>query len=189
MKTEDNLIRVESEFDSEILEEVGAIEEEQLTEPETVAVPVVEMKEEAPPPPKEDTKPNYGRPLKFKTVKELEGAIEKYFAKDMPTRRKVEGLTTVQVPCPTIAGLALYLGFVDRHSMYDYEKRPEFSHAIKSARAAIERHYEELLQGGLGAGAIFALKNFGWKDRTEVDNDPDDKLARAVERVRELVPD
>lgn len=32
----------------------------------------------------------------------------------------------------------------------------------------IENVYEELLQSGRGAGAIFALKNFGWTDKSEV---------------------
>mgnify|MGYP003704955791 FL=1 len=33
----------------------------------------------------------------------------------------------------------------------------------------IEHHYEQLIQGHNNAGAIFALKNMGWIDKTEVE--------------------
>ena len=61
----------------------------------------------------------------------------------------------------------MHLGFCDRQSFYEYEKKPEFTYTIKKARFFIEQHYEELLQTGNVTGAIFALKNFGWVDRTE----------------------
>lgn len=134
-----------------------------------------------------------GRPLKFKTPEEMEAMIERYFNEDLPTKTvmsgKGENKYPVEIPCPTVTGLCLYLGFADRISFLDYEKRKEFSSTIKSARTAIERHYEELLQTGLGVGAIFALKNFGWKDRSEMDVDPDGVLAAAVARVQANFPE
>lgn len=71
----------------------------------------------------------------------------------------------------TWTGMALALGFVNRQSMNDYEKRAEFSGSVKRARALVENAYEEALwhsSGGSQAGFIFALKNFGWTDRREV---------------------
>ena len=46
--------------------------------------------------------------------------------------------------------------------------KKEFSYTIKRARLLIEILYEEQLQKGSPTGAIFALKNFGWKDRQEI---------------------
>ena len=68
---------------------------------------------------------------------------------------------------PTITGLALFLGFNSRQSMLDYEKKEEFSCTIKNARLRIEHEYEKQLHLDKCTGAIFALKNFGWKDKTE----------------------
>lgn len=71
------------------------------------------------------------------------------------------------IPAITITDLCLYLGFADRYSFYDYESMPAFSHTIKRCRTFIEREYEEQLRFGNPTGAIFALKNFGWRDKTE----------------------
>ena len=68
----------------------------------------------------------------------------------------------------TWSGLALYLGFESRKSLDDYKKKPEFSYSIKKALLRIESYYEEnILEKKNPAGAIFALKNFGWKDKQE----------------------
>jgi hypothetical protein len=96
-----------------------------------------------------------GQPAKYKTPEELQAAIDAYF--DMPN-------------CPnTITGLAYYLGFADRQSLNDYQERPEYSFIIKRARARVEMAYEEKLSSNTVTGAIFALKNMGWKDKTEID--------------------
>jgi len=101
-----------------------------------------------------------GRPLKYKTVKELEKDIDAYF----------EERYEKHVP-PTISGLALYLGFESRQSLYDYQDRPEFSDTIKKATARIEDYAERILLSGDGSatGAIFWLKNHKWADKTVQD--------------------
>ena len=110
-----------------------------------------------------------GRPAKYKTAEEIQLKIDKYFNEDLPTRTAYTSKgEPYEVPCPTITGLALYLGFESRQSLYDYIKRGEFSYTIKKAATLIEKHYEELTQSGIST-AIFALKNFGWKDKTEVE--------------------
>ena len=72
---------------------------------------------------------------------------------------------------PTMTGMILFLGFVDRRSASDYEQRnDEFSPIIKNARARIERLYESIIlyrKEGQVTGPIFALKQFGWTDKTE----------------------
>lgn len=115
-----------------------------------------------------------GRPPKYATVEELEDAITGYFNGGMKQRQiwlgKGDARYAVYVPVPTITGLVLYLGFADRASFYDLEKNPDFSHTIKKARTFIETEYEEILATTGNAGAIFALKNFGWHDKTEIEH-------------------
>lgn len=95
-----------------------------------------------------------GRPLKYETPEELEDAICAYFDDLRPDQP------------PTISGLALYLGFEDRHSIYDYKERPDFSHIIKRAVLFMESYAEEqLLRGTSATGAIFWLKNHKWTDK------------------------
>jgi len=110
-----------------------------------------------------------GRPPKFETPEELEKMIDQYFNEcpDLVTKYTQDG-TKFEVPTPTITGLALYLGFCSRQSMYDYQKVDKFSYIIKKARLSIEKTYETILQHGSPTGAIFALKNMGWKDTQEI---------------------
>lgn len=141
-----------------------------------------------------------GRPLKYKNSEELESRINKYFIDGMNYRDVVVGTPTnrqiVKIPVPTITGLCLYLGFCDRQSFYDLEKQEEFSYTIKKARCRMEQNYEELLQTGLGAGAIFGLKNFGWTDKSEIDFGLADSIfekfkevsnEQLVERTRQML--
>jgi hypothetical protein len=97
---------------------------------------------------------NGGRPPKFESVEELEQKVIAYFSYCVENSVKA-----------TITGLALYLGFDSRQSLYDYGDKEEFSYTIKRARLAVENSYE--LSGQ--SFDIFALKNMGWKDKTEVD--------------------
>ena len=96
------------------------------------------------------------RPLKFKTPKELENAIEAYFE----TTPKDEW---------TITGLALALD-TTRQTLINYEEKDKFLDTIKRAKLKIENGYEIDLKKHGGSGTIFALKNFDWSDKTEVDH-------------------
>lgn len=128
-----------------------------------------------------DNKPKMGRPPLFNTPDELADAINEYFNKGVKLRKVVLGPPnnryTDELPVPTITGLVIYLGFESRQSFYDYEDKPDFSYTIKRARLFIENEYEEQLQVGNVTGAIFALKNFGWRDKVEHDiSNPDGTL-------------
>ena len=83
----------------------------------------------------------------------MEEAIEAYF------------VSTSKI---TINGLALHLGFMDRQSLFDYEKKEEFTCLIKTARSRVQEYYEENLLSKNPTGAIFALKNMGWTDRQDI---------------------
>lgn len=96
-----------------------------------------------------------GRPALFNSPDDLRVAIDEYFANNKYA---------------TITGLALYLGFCDRQSLYDYEKKPEYSCMIKEARLRVESCYEATLYTKNPTGAIFALKNMGWKDKQETEH-------------------
>lgn len=70
---------------------------------------------------------------------------------------------------PTWTGLALHLGFASRQSLWEYGKKDGFSLPVKRALLRIEQVYERNLFNKNAAGPIFALKNFGWKDKQEVE--------------------
>jgi hypothetical protein len=116
-----------------------------------------------------------GRPAIFATAELLQEKISNYF-ENCPDKKTVffklkDEVVSEQVQRLTISGLAYFLGFESRQSFYDYEKRGDaFSYALKRARLYIEREYEMQLDGSNAAGAIFALKNFGWSDRQEVEH-------------------
>jgi hypothetical protein len=94
-----------------------------------------------------------GRPKYYDTAEELRDACLQYFDYCKENTEKA-----------TITGLSLYLGFAARSSLDDYEEKgDEYSYIIKRARLAVENSYE--LSGQ--TIDIFALKNMGWKDRTE----------------------
>lgn len=104
-----------------------------------------------------------GRPLKW-TPEALEKAIDEYFAscRDKDTGEYIKPLT--------ITGLALVIGS-SRQELIDYEQREEFRDTIKRAKLTVEAFAENMLFSGKNAaGPIFALKNFGWSDKHEVEH-------------------
>lgn len=67
---------------------------------------------------------------------------------------------------PTVAGLALYLGFADYAVIYHgpYKDKPEFAALVKRAIGRISEYAQEQLFIGSSKGATFWLKNHGWSD-------------------------
>ncbi len=97
-----------------------------------------------------------GRPRIYDNYDELDEQVSNYFLDPLTIK-------------PTVTGLALYLGFADKTTLYEYRDRPELSYPIKRALTMIEKYHEEGLSDNNVAGRIFALKNMGWKDKTEQD--------------------
>lgn len=115
----------------------------------------------------------FGRPPKFETAEEMQEKILEYFdegcrSEVITIKKGVETKALVRIP--TITGLCNFLGFADRCSFYRYGEKPEFSYTIKRARQMIEQVYEEQLHANANAGAIFALKNFGWTDKQTLEH-------------------
>lgn len=95
-----------------------------------------------------------GRPLLFKTPEELQAQVDLYFANESKW---------------TLAGLAFHLG-IDRQTLYNYKERDVFFDIVKKATDKVAAKYEErLIYENNPTGVIFALKNMGWSDKTEMD--------------------
>jgi hypothetical protein len=99
-----------------------------------------------------------GRPSVYDNPSDLQTEAEKFFAECELKKKR-----------PTITGLCYSLGFESRQSFYDYEEKPLFSYIIKRLRLYVESGYEEALSQNNCTGAIFALKNMGWKDKNETE--------------------
>ena len=96
-----------------------------------------------------------GRPVKYKTVEQLQVVLDEYF----------EVHNTVDNP-PLMSGLALELG-LSRQGLLEYSRKDLFSDAIKRARQMVEVMNEHMLltKKTSPIGNIFNLKNnFGWRD-------------------------
>lgn len=112
-----------------------------------------------------------GRPPKYKTPEEMQEVIDDYF------------YNLAEDEKPTIVGLALALN-LSRQGLLEYADKGEFSDTVKRAKMKVELALEQHLYSGAVAGAIFNLKNnFGWKDKTEVDNTHKGELYHKVERT------
>jgi hypothetical protein len=94
-----------------------------------------------------------GAPIKF-TPEEMQEKLDEYF--DITPVEKI-----------TITGVCLHLGVV-KETFYNYGRREEYSHMINLARMKVENAYELSLRDKGRAGDIFALKNFGWTDRQDI---------------------
>lgn len=106
-----------------------------------------------------------GRPLKFKTIEELQKVIDCYFAKMAEPLYFNKDGAPVHEPL-TITGLALALD-TTRQTLMDYQEREEFTDAIRKAKTRVENYAEQKLFGSTPTGPIFALKNFGWDDKNQ----------------------
>lgn len=98
-----------------------------------------------------------GPPLKFKDLDELTAKVHGYFEHTPEDEW-------------TWTGLCLELG-CERETLVDYREgkgdRGEYAPLLKWAFMRIENGYEKDLKKRGHAGSIFALKNFGWKDKSE----------------------
>lgn len=103
-----------------------------------------------------------GRPLKIDNAEELEKLVNEYFKKT--SNEEI-----------TITGLCLYLGLT-KETFYEYAKRPEYKQILDIARLMVENSYEISLRKNGRTGDIFALKNFGWVDKQEVESTSNSKI-------------
>ena len=123
-----------------------------------------------------------GRPLIYKTVHEMQKAIDQFFDdcagtmltdKDTgePVLNKYDEPIYLGAKPPTVTGLALALGFNSRQALLNYQDRPEFNDAVTRAKARCQAYAESRLFDRDGSnGAKFSLQNnFGWADKQEIE--------------------
>lgn len=138
-----------------------------------------------------------GRPGIFETPEEMQKKIDLYFKNETGIEllrdengealKDKRGKPIYDVRPPTVAGLALYLGFCDRCQLYEQKARVGFSHTVKRAIARIEKFAERcLFLDAKPIGAIFWLKNHGWRDKFEVEHNVGDET---LEKWKELSVD
>ena len=127
-----------------------------------------------------DAAPNaVGRPRLVSTPDEFDERVDTYIqwcrAKEEPV---------------LLTGLILALGLSSKQSFYRYEDYPEFSDSVKRAKLLIEMEYEKRLNTFSSAtGPIFALKNFGWSDKQELDvTTGGDKMNQAPTIIQLVAP-
>lgn len=113
-----------------------------------------------------------GRPVKYKNPEDMQVKIDEYFEKTKETRI-------------TITGLCLHLGFT-KETFYEYAKKPEFKPILDRARLMVENSYEISLRENGRTGDIFALKNFGWRDKQPDEEEKDIKNGIIVDLLGAL---
>ncbi len=117
----------------------------------------------------------------------LEGKIEEYFKdgclhKWTATTVNENGEKVTQElsePRPTIAGLARFLGFASRQSIYDYtnpNKRHRLAYTIKKGLLWIDERPEANLYNDKCTGSIFHSKHRGMTENKPVKDDNPFKL-------------
>ena len=93
----------------------------------------------------------------FKSKKQLQRAILDYF-EEVPDKEK-----------QTMTGFILHV-FNTRHNLQKHYEHEEFKELIDYGRLMVEHSYEYMMKTKGGAGFIFGLKNMGWTDQINIDN-------------------
>ena len=118
-----------------------------------------------------------GRPRLYQSVEEFDQKVQEFKA-----------FCEEREEPATWTGLCLFMGFSCRASLDEYANYPEFSYSVKKAKTFIEYEYEKKLHAGNATGAIFALKNFGWNDKQEIDHRSTDG-SMSPSRIEIVAPD
>lgn len=125
------------------------------------------------------------RAAKYRSVKQLEEAIEAYFescrgeivcdSAGNPILYKGRPVRDGAHP-PTVTGLAYALGLKSRQALLNYQGRKMFHDTITRAKMRIETYTEERLfdQGGVNGAKFSLTNNFkGWSEGGEKTGDGD----------------
>jgi len=105
-----------------------------------------------------------GRPRKFTSADEIYKAGLEYITSTIEQEKHL-----------TFTGLCIALGVV-KDTFNDYESGKYdtdlevFSGPLKDLKQRVENYAEQKLFGNNPTGAIFALKNYGWKDKQEIES-------------------
>lgn len=113
-----------------------------------------------------------GPAKKYPTPEEFDAAVDAYVQECKDEGKPV-----------TWTGLALGMGFGGRFNIDQYAHYPGFEHSVQRARTIVEHNYELRLHSGSPTGAIFALKNMGWRDDRAMDMTSSDGSMAAPTRI------
>lgn len=119
-----------------------------------------------------------GRPVKYTNPDDMQALIHLYFLDCKKNLKASEDgwgeggepkdLITEDL-YPTVTGLGLVLDLT-REGLINYEAKDEFADTVKRAKQRVEAFTNQRLFLNNPTGSIFNLKNnFGWKDKTEVE--------------------
>ena len=97
-----------------------------------------------------------GRPPLWESPEEIENIIDNYFE-------------TTPAEDITLSGLCIALE-TNKQTIANYQDKAEFKHILEMAKLKIENAYEKSLRKYGRSGDIFALKNFGWSDKQEIEH-------------------
>lgn len=111
-----------------------------------------------------------GRPRKISSPEEFDKKVDDY----------VQDCQVAEKPL-TLTGLILALGLSSRQSLDEYLAYEGFPDSVKRAKLLIENQYEQGLHSCASTGSIFALKNFGWRDKTETEHSGSIRLSDMTE--------
>jgi len=96
------------------------------------------------------------KPLMYPTPQDLQDKIDDYF-------EKTEGKHV------TWTGLCLHLN-TTKKTLIEYQQREGYQKIVTMAKMKVENEYEKSLREHGRSGDIFALKNFGWTDKQEIEH-------------------
>lgn len=139
-----------------------------------------------------------GRPLKYKTVQDLQNAIDAYFksckgeilkdSEEQPVFNKFGQPVIINQKPPTVTGLALALGFTTRQSLLNYQAKKQFVDTITRAKSRCEDYAESRLFDRDGSnGAKFSLSNNfrGWSEKSQNEDDASGQLENLIKGLRQ----
>lgn len=102
-----------------------------------------------------------GRPPKYESPEEFVKKLAEYINYEDEIKG-VDPKTGQGKGLYTLEGAALYLGFATRDSMYDYDKKEDFTYIVSRFRLFItDWNVKKLYWGGTFMAAQFWLKNWG----------------------------
>lgn len=110
-----------------------------------------------------------GRPSKWQTPEEIKDIIDQYFIETPPEEI-------------TLTGLCIALD-TNKQTLANYQEKEEFKQLLDMAKLKIENAYEKSLRKYGRSGDIFALKNFGWSDKQDIDLNSENKVDIQIEII------